>query len=52
MTTKEIQDMLRQSELERVRDRLTHTPNNLKVPHKRHGRVKGNKGNARAKGWD
>lgn len=52
MTTQQIVEMIRESELERVRFRLDHTPNNLRLNHKKRGAVKGNKGNARSKGWD
>ena len=52
MTTQQIQDMIHEREAARREARLRLTPNNLRVPHQRPYKVKGNKGNQRAKGWD
>lgn len=55
-TSVQLAQMLREDEKSRRRFRIEHglssTRHGTRIPHKRHGDVKGNKGNSRARGWD
>lgn len=56
MTNAQLAEMIRENEKDRRRERfeagLTSAQHGTRIPTKRYGQVKGNKGNSRARGWD